>query len=272
MFRIDGNLTPEQDAALTDYLRGAERLTREQWRRLREAIDLLARSTVTFQGRDYTFKWFYETFIDRRFANAFLQTLVTTADVTQDAPRLQAATARQIAQWIQQQDFYQKGQAESRWLLIFCLYWWSAFALGYAFELEIFRDLRAEGIEFFCHDITNRSERLSPFDLTVLGLRGDVKYSAWFLTVENARTEGLDFFITRLYDETGARWLRVVLLTPIARELIGGETALASPAETVPALPDAVTAGAATLVLIRYDDWKARVRLRQTPKGDNPNG
>ena len=125
MFRIDGNLTPEQDAALTGYLRGAERLTREQWRRLREAIDLLARSTVTFQGRDYTFKWFYETFIDRQFADAFLQTLVTTADVTQDAPRLQAATARQIVQWIQQQDVYQKGQAESRWLLIFCLYWWS---------------------------------------------------------------------------------------------------------------------------------------------------
>jgi len=73
-------------------------------------------------------------------------------------------------------------------------------------------------------------------------------------------------------DETGARWLRVVLLTPIARELIGAETTSASPAETVPARPDAVTAGAATLVLIRYDDWKARVRSRQTPKGDNPNG
>ena len=272
MFRINSNLTPEQDAALTDYLRGAERLTRKQWHRLREAIDLLARSTVTFQGREYTFKWFYETCIDRQFADAFLQTLLTTTDVRQDAPRLQAATAWEIAQWIRQQDFYQNGQAESRWLLIFCLYWWSAFALGYAFEVEIFRDLQAEGIEFACHDITNRNERLSPFDLTVLGLRGDVKYSTWFLTNENARLEGLDFFITRLYDETGARWLRVVLLTPIASELIGGETISASPAETVPALLDAVTAGVATLALIRYDDWKARVRLRQTSKGDNPNG
>ena len=198
-----------------------------------------------------------------------MQSLTVATDVTTDAPRLQAATARQIVQWMQQQGFYQKGQAESRWLLIFCLYWWSAFALGYAFEVEIFRDLQAAGVEFFGHDITNREERLSPFDLTVMGLRGDVKYSTWFLTVENARTEGLDFFITQLYDENGAHWLRVVLLTPVARQLIGGVTVPASSAEPLPALPSAI---AAQLALVRYDEWKACVRTLQTPKGDNPNG
>jgi hypothetical protein len=166
-------------------------------------IDLLAQSLITFQGRDYSFTRFYDTFIDRQFAEASLQALVDSANVTQDAPRLQAATARQIVQWLQRQDFYQQGQLETRWLLAFCLYWWSSFAIGYAFEEEIFRDLHAEGIEFFAHDITNRNERLSPFDLTVLNLRGDVKYSTWFLTREDARLEGLDFFITRLYDEAG---------------------------------------------------------------------
>jgi hypothetical protein len=211
VIQIAGDLTPEHDAALSAYLRGVERLSRERWHRLREAIDLLAQSAVTFQGCNYTFAQFYEMFIDRLFAESFLRTLVAIEDVPQDASRLQAATAQQIVKWIQQQDFYQKGQIESRLLLTFCLYWWSAFAVGYAFEVEIFRDLRAEGIEFFAHDITNRNERLSHFDLTVLGLRGDVKYSTWFLTVENARLEGLDFFITRLYDETVARWLRVVL-------------------------------------------------------------
>jgi hypothetical protein len=84
--RIDSGLSPQHDAILTGYLRGTEHLTREQWRHLREAIDLLARSTITLQGRTFTFKWFYETFIDRRFADAFLQALVATADVTQDAP------------------------------------------------------------------------------------------------------------------------------------------------------------------------------------------
>lgn len=271
MIQIVGNLLSEHDTALSEYLRGAGRLTREQWQSLREAVDLLAHSIVTFQERDYTFARFYEMFIDRQFAEPFLQALVAMPDVAQDAPRLQAATARQIVQWIQQEDFYQKGQLESRWLLTFCLYWWSAFALGYAFEVEIFRDLRAEGIEFFAHDITNRNERLSPFDLTVLGLRGDVKYSTWFLTVENARLAGLDFFITRLYDESGAGWLRVVLLTPLAQELIGGAITPATPTEAAPTLPATVTADAALLRLIRYEDWKARVRFKQTPQGDSTN-
>lgn len=266
--QIVGCLLPEHDAALSDYLRGAGRLTREQWQRLREGIDLLAQGTLTVQGREYTFTRFYEAFIDRQFAEAFLQALVATSDVTQDAPRLQAVTARQIVKWVQQQDFYQKGQPESRYLLIFCLYWWSAFAVGYAFEVEIFRDLRAEEIEFSAHDITKRNERLSPFDLTVLGLRGDVKYSTWFLTVENARLTGLDFFITRLYDENGIGWLRVVLLTPPAQEVIGAATTPTAPTEAALALPATVTANAMQLRLIGYEDWKTRVRFKQTLPGD----
>ena len=254
---------------MSEYLRGAGRLTREQWQSLREAVDLLAQSTITVRGREYRFARFYETFIDQQFAEAFLSAQVATSEVAQDAPRLQAATARQIVQWIQQQDYYQKGQPESHRLLTFCLYWWSAFAVGYTFEVEIFRDLRAEGIEFFAHDITNRNERLSPFDLTVLGLRGDVKYSTWFLTVENARLAGLDFFITRLYDESGAGWLRVVLLTtPHAQELIGK---VATPPDTSLALRHPVTADAAQLRLFRYEDWKACVRFKQTPQGDSTN-
>lgn len=272
MIQLADNLTPEHHSVLGEYLRGAERLTREQWQHLRKAIDLLAQSTVTFQGREYTFARFFEAFIDRPFAEAFLQALVATEDITQDASRLQATTARQIMQWIQQQDVYQKGQIESRLLLTFCLYWWSAFAMGYTFEEEIFRDLQTEGIEFFAHDITKRNERLSPFDLIVLGLRGDVKYSTWFLTAENARLEGLDFFITRLYDETGVQWLRVVLLTPIAQELLGSETHSGEPTESAAPLPAALSAGTTTLQLIRYDDWKTLVRSKQTAKGSNTDG
>jgi hypothetical protein len=149
--------------------------------------------------------------------------LVAAEDVERDAPRLQAATARQIVQWVQQ-EFYQTGQAESRLLLTFCLYWWAAFSLNYTFEVEIFRDLRAAGVEFACHDITNRAERLSAFDLTVMGMCGDVKYSTYFLTLEEARTTEVDFFITRLYNEVNGRWLRVVFLIPAAWAAIDGET------------------------------------------------
>jgi hypothetical protein len=54
--------------------------------------------------------------------------------------------------------------------------------------------------------------------------------------------------------------------------LIGGETDPAAPAEMINALPDVVTAGATKLTPIHYDDWKARVRLKQTSKGDSSNG
>ena len=39
--------------------------------------------------------------------------------------------------------------------------------------------------------------------------------------------------------------------------------------QAVPALPNVVTAGATLLMLMRYDDWKARVRSKQTSKGDS---
>ncbi len=72
--QITPNLTAEHDAVLTEYLRGESRLTRMQWQQLREAVDLLGQSEVTFQERSYTFRQFYETFIDRQFADAFLGT------------------------------------------------------------------------------------------------------------------------------------------------------------------------------------------------------
>ncbi len=53
--QLAGILLPEHHAALSDYLRGTGRLTRTQWQRLREAIDLLAKSTVTVQERAYSF-------------------------------------------------------------------------------------------------------------------------------------------------------------------------------------------------------------------------
>lgn len=54
--------------------------------------------------------------------------------------------------------------------------------------------------------------------------------------------------------------------------LIGDETNPAAPAEAVPALPDVVAAGATRLTPIHYDDWKARVELKQTSNGDSSNG
>jgi len=81
---------------LHEYLRGEGRLMREQWHVLREAIDLLEQSSLVINEREYTFKRFYNEFIDRRFAEPFLKALVRLTDVKREAACLQAATAREI--------------------------------------------------------------------------------------------------------------------------------------------------------------------------------
>lgn len=129
------------------------------------------------------------------------------------------------------------------------------------FEVEIFRDLEAAGIPFVSHEITNRTERFSAYDLTVLGLRGDIKYSTYFLTSEGTQTTEIDFFITRLFDETNARWEKVVFLTPTAWAVINGRTILVALQKAVSVFPKAVSVeiGLETFVIILYNEWKERI-------------
>jgi hypothetical protein len=233
--QINPLLTVVHRRVLHEYLRGEGRLTREQWHVLREAIDLLEQSSLVINEQEYTFKRFYNEFIDKRFSEPFLKALVHVTDVDKEAARLQAATAREIVAAVRRQEFYRQGDSNSHLLLTFCLYWWASFAIGYhkplalvseanIFEVEIFRDLEAVEIPFVSHEITNRVERLSAYDLTVLGLRGDIKYSTYFLTAEGTQTTEIDFFITQLFDETKARWEKVVFLTPTAWTVINGIT------------------------------------------------
>ena len=258
---INPLLTVVHRRVLHEYLRGEGRLTREQWHVLREAIDLLEQSSLVINEQEYTFKRFYNDFIDQRFADPFLNALVGLKDVEQEAARLQAATAREIVVAVRQLEFYRRGDNNSHLLLTFCLYWWAAFAIGYIFEVEIFRDLQAARIPFVSHEITNRAERFSAYDLTVLGLRGDIKYSTYFLTAEDAQTTEIDFFITRLFDETNARWEKVVFLTPTAWAVINGRTILVALQKAVSVFPNAVSVeiGLETFVIILYNEWKERI-------------
>jgi hypothetical protein len=272
--RLHPDLTAEQIAVLTEYLRGQHNLTHDQWGQLREAVDLLGQSTIELPTGAITLKTFYEEFIDRQFADSFLQALTAADGEEREAKRLQAETARRIGQWIRGQAFEGEGRLERRLLLTFCLYWWAAFATGYAFEVAIIHDLRVAGVTFACHDITKRAERLSPFDLTVLGLRGDIKYGTYFLAGEDVRAEEIDFFITRLYDEPGARWLQVVFLRPAGWVVIDGDTMPAAWKDVASVLPAAVSLDVAstTFVLILYEDWKRRILLRLTREGAEADG
>lgn len=114
---------------------------------------------------------------------------------------------------------------------------------------------------FVSHEITSRAERFSAYDLTVLGLRGDIKYSTYFLTAEGTQTTEIDFFITRLFDEIKARWEKVVFLTPAAWTVINGRTIPVALQEAVSEFPKAVMVniGLETFVIILYQEWKERI-------------
>ena len=81
-------LTTEARTALRNYLSDQFRLSDTEWQQVRSAINLLARSTVTFSGRRYTFKQFYGVFINGTYARPFLQQLATAVDLERALARL----------------------------------------------------------------------------------------------------------------------------------------------------------------------------------------
>lgn len=115
-------LTPEARAALRNYLSNQFRLSDAEWQHLRSAINLLARSAVTFSGRRYSFKQFYAVFINGTYARPFLQQLAATADPERAGPPLQAATARKILSWLQLNDLTPSTVPDAEYLIIYCLW------------------------------------------------------------------------------------------------------------------------------------------------------
>lgn len=152
------------------------------------------------------------------------------------------------------------------WLpLVYCLYGWQSFARGYAFEVEIMRDLTRSGIHFQMHDIRRRIERYSPADLIVLNLMGDIKTSIYFLQQQISGELPNDFYITRLYDKGQERTL-VVFQKPFAWEVIGGSTAVPGTLESVLSLlptPVQIAQHGIILVVVEYESWKQLIRRKQ---------
>ena len=111
---------------------------------------------------------------------------------------------------------------DSQLLLAHWLYWWRAFAIGYAFEVQVFRDLSASGIAFKAHDIRTPTGRYSPYDLEVLGLYGDIKNSLYFLTAGRSPGMRHDFYISRFRQMKRQR-VMVALMQPAAWQLINGD-------------------------------------------------
>lgn len=196
---------------MIDYL--ADRLFgREAWARAFEALDLLDQAVLVVAERRYTFRTLYQQMVDRRLADVYLGELLALHDM-KESPTLWSHFARQIVSEFTQRGWRRPDVPETRLLLSYLLYWWGAFARGYAFEMEVFRDLRDSGIQFQAHDLLDRQQRYSPSDLAISGMAGDIKTSIYFVQAAGPLVH--DFYITRLFTRERAHTLAVLLQPPI---------------------------------------------------------
>ena len=127
-------LTAEETTVLRRYLASSVHFSEHEWRTLRTAIDNLSICEVDFNGRRYTFQRFYATFINGTYARPFLRQLPGTKELAQEGATLQATIARKILSWLKANGVQPATVPKSEFLIIFCLYWWAAFARGYLFE------------------------------------------------------------------------------------------------------------------------------------------
>ncbi len=257
---LASGLTAEDRAALRQYLAEPFRLSDAEWQRVRSAIDLLARSSIIFAERRYTFQQFYAVFINGTYARPYLRQLAETEAPERDGPQLQAETARKILAWLRLNGLTPAAISGAEYLTIYCLYRWASFGRGYLFERIVIQDLRAAGIRLVAHVPERGRERYTTSDLSITGIGdGDVKSSLYFL--DDLADPRAAFYITRLYDAEGHAVRQVVFMTPEAWRQVDGEprpTSIAQAPRYFP-LPVRVETAGRTWVVVEYAVWKDRI-------------
>ena len=190
--------TQEHERVLTIYLSDDRRLDTSSRQMLFEAINLLSQAEAKSDISSSTFRQIYDKYVDQSFADSYFEKLLALTDVSTQSPALTAEFARQIAPQLEQASLLVQDVPQSYLLFAYCVYWWQSFARGYAFEVEIMRDLEASQVDFTMHDLLSSGERYSPADLIVLDLLGDIKTSTYFLQLQPSGPLANDFYITRL--------------------------------------------------------------------------
>lgn len=253
-------------AALAWVRRGHE-FSRDEWRVVIRAFDLLKEAAVVTQEGILPFPAIYYRHVDRPHADAFIKTLLDADKIEPTGGQAWAEVARNIPLWLRQVGLAPSHQPAARLLVAYCLYWWYAFAYGYIFEVEILRDLAQSGVQFIAHDLTKRQERMSPWDLEVLGFRGDIKRSLFFLQTLRGRRLPYTFYIVRLTQARRSRTL-VVMMRQAMWAAIDGETILTTLSNLADVLPDTcrVRISGVEIIVADYGLWKRLVRQRQSGK------
>jgi len=255
--RLPSDFGPDHECAVIDYLDGLL-AGRTAWAKAFEAFDLLDQAVlITTQG-SHTFRALYRQIVDQQMADAYLGELLVLRDVERQGPVLWSHFARQIVSECKQRSWLQPDVPGSRLLLSYLLYWWGAFARGYALEVEIFHDLRRSGIQFQAHNLLDSQQRYSPSDLIVSGMAGDIKTSLYFVQV--AAPPAHDFYVVRLLTPGGMSIL-VVLLQSLIWDKIDGDTLpgyLDTIAQQLPA-PVRLLQHGREWVALGYNEWKRRI-------------
>jgi hypothetical protein len=262
---LPSQLTPAHLRLVLKYFEKTDRLSPQEWKIVLDAFDALGKGTVAIGKRRRTFQQVYERQVERVYAEDFLATLLEQNLSESEAEALERQTALEILARLEQTGLYHEQVAGSEYLAAYCLYWWTAFARGYRFELTVFRDLRASGIAFVAHDLRKRAERRSPYDLVVLRQRGDIKRTTYFLHAARSQRLSCDFYITQLYVPRRRRYLGVVLMTRAAWKTWNGQV-LSATMETAADFfpkPVQVMLEGQPFVVAPYDLWKEKVKRRQ---------
>ena len=263
-------LTNEDAAVLRRYLADPFHLSDQDWQRLRAVIDSLSQSTVVFGDRRYRFKRFYAIFINGTYARPYLQQLGELDDLQREGVALQASIARKLMAWLRANGLIPTLVSDAEYLIVYCLYWWAAFARGYLFEQIIIRDLTADGIDLQAHAPEKGTERYTPFDLMISPLgKGDIKTSIYFL--DAFPDPPVDFYITRLYDVVKRKVIQAVFLKPAVWQRIDGHPQAGSVIEAPRIFPRPVVVQIAGMswVMVEYALWKKHLLNWQQKGTDN---
>jgi hypothetical protein len=260
--RLPDGFTAKHEQAVIDYLIGRIR-GQNGWKLAFEAFNLLDKAVLISVDGHLSFRTLYLKIVDQTIADNYIRELMILNNVEVGSPALWASYARWISAECLRRDWREANLPGARILVSYFLYWWGSFARGYAFEVEIFRDLQRSGIKFQAHDLLDRHARYSSSDLIISDMAGDIKTSVYF--AQAAVELRHDFYIVRLFVQ-GRTYTLAVMLQPLAWDEINGDTVDGTLKTVVTQLayPVRIREGRHELVAIKYDEWKKRIiRLQE---------
>ena len=261
-------LTPTHLAVVLQYFEAANQLGAKDWQLALAAFDMLGNATLVSEGKPKTFRQYYESTVERRYAETFLTALLDADVPATIGPALQQQIATEMLAQLEQDGLYHEDIADSEYLAAYCMYWWTSFARGYRFEIAILRELETAGIAFAAHNLLVRAERLAPYDLVVNRWLGDIKHTTYFLFAARSFPLRCDFYLTQLYDTNQRRYQPIVLLTEAAWHDLNGPVIAASLATAAVLFPEPVQIvfENQTFIVVTFERWKEHVRRRQQPE------